>query len=302
MLDDCLKDSQVIILPCEPAGSHISRERHADLARAIILGLRRLRQQKSDAVDAAAAAGETTAALSYQPPSVIQLRSPVQQPASSSEPPPEACWLPRMIHRIATFRRSHGGGCGIGSSGRRSRRAEYLFTKAAAERSEKGEAALIRHTFVDLSPGVDCEPRGKRRHPLRSKFGRRKRKHEAVVEDDDFEATTLLGDEYPLAKKSFYSRLLQRKTRKTSATDEPKNHRWSVLVDDHSYAHAAPTPPAYLEKTVVDSDSDSDSDSEEVYLKSQSRKWISCLFAGMCYIGMAIGTMPHAIPEQTQVY
>lgn len=338
MLDACLKDSQVIILPCEPAAEDcISRERHAELARAIISALRRLRQQKkSNALDAAAtitttvpAATEpaTTAAyVPYQPPSVIQLRSSVQQrPASSSAvgtlPPQDARWLPKMIHRIATFRRSHGssgGGNSIGS-GRRSGRAERIFTKAAAERSEKGQAALMRHTSVDLSPGVDCEPRGKRRSSLRSKFsrGRKQKQQGEVTEDSESEATTLLGDDFPLAKKSFYSRLLRRGNKRNSAAtlsdfgggEFPKDHRWSVLVDDHVHVPAKPktvpittptpsTMPASMEKTAIDSDC------KELNPKSLSRKWIPCLLAGMCYVGMAIGAMPVAIPEQLnpQVY
>ncbi|KAK6189587.1 hypothetical protein LQW54_013111 [Pestalotiopsis sp. IQ-011] len=328
MLDRCLKDSQVIILPCGPADTRMSRQRHADLARAIISGLRRLREQKSNDSAAAAATDTTTAGCccSWQPPSVIQLRSSVQptwSPEEATAQQQQERWYPRMLlHKVASLRRSST----IGGGSRRSRRhsAEAVLTKAAMEGPEKG-STLMRHSFVDISgPDGETRERGNKRRgglpttpssasSIRSRFSlrRRKRKHEVVEideEDADAGALGLLGDEVPTAKKAFYKRLSRASAFSTATTieepqepQEPKDHRWSVLVsNDRLYVPAKPKPapvPVRPIKSIEGLE-----DVEEDRMKRLSRKFLPCLIGGMCYVGMAVGALPVGIPDQVRAY
>lgn len=331
MLDRCLKDSQVIILPCGPADTRMSRQRHADLARAIISGLRRLREQKSNDSAAATATDNTTAdcCCSWQPPSVIQLRSSVQptlSPEEATAQQQQERWYPRMLlHKVTSLRRSSTIG---GGSSRRSRRhsAEAVLTKAAMEGPEKG-STLMRHSFVDISgPDGETRERGNKRRgglptttsyssasSIRSRFSlrRRKRKHEVVEvdqEDADAGALGLLGDEVPTAKKAFYKRLSRASAFSTATTieepeepKEPKDHRWSVLVsNDRVYTPPKPKPAPVRARPIQSIEGLEDV--EEDRMKRLSRKFLPCLIGGMCYVGMAVGALPVGIPDQVRAY
>ncbi|KAM0813224.1 putative Averufin oxidase A [Seiridium cardinale] len=231
VLDDCLEDTEVIIMCIGQNGSHKGTTLYSDAAAAVVSSLKRLRyQQRKLGTD------------DYRAPTIVQLRSASLNPALASQ-------VPKIVHKLVSFCLHH--------SYEDLKRACSLYEAAAVEGGEE-KRRLLCYIFVDPPTIHHAEGRERTGYKLIAT-----EKQETALSYAD------LGE--AMVEVAQRAEELCGQAVGVSATGQVKE-TWDVLG-------------GYLL-----------SGAKGRVWNGMSR-WQLFLLGGMCYTGLAMGTLPGSMPR-----